>query len=61
MDVRCVSAHLSVGGVNRGVAAQHEGAVGKRPVLRGAVGDVVDLQSHLLCHLPAHCLLQRLP
>lgn len=52
--------HLGVGGANPGVAAQHEGAVGEGPVLRGAVGDGVDLQTHLLRHLPAHRLLQGL-
>lgn len=60
LDLRSVRAHLSVGGANRGMAAQHEGAVRKRPVLRGAVGDAVDLQTHLLRHLPAQSLLQSL-
>lgn len=52
--------HLSVGRANRGVAAQHEGAVRKRPVLWGAVRETVNLQTHLLCHLPAQSLLQSL-
>lgn len=54
------TAHLGVGGADGGVAAQHEGAVGERPVLRGAVGHVLNLQTHLLCHLPVQRLLQSL-
>lgn len=52
--------HLSVGGANPRVAAEHQRAAGEGPVLRAAVGDGVHLQTHLLRHFPAHRLLQRL-